>query len=73
MIPSLVEEVARLVMEEGKMKDCLKTNGLEGEFNDDHTVLQWEMTQHSILRAHRILISIYIVCKTEKGSIYTKL
>ena len=32
-------------MEEGKMKDCLKTNGLGGEFSDDHTVLQWEITQ----------------------------
>ena len=30
-------------MEEGKMKDCLKTNGLGGEFNDDHIVLQWEI------------------------------
>ena len=39
VIPWLVEEVARLVMEEGKMKDCLKTSGFGGEFNDDHTVL----------------------------------
>ena len=36
-------------MEEGKMKDCLKTNGLRGEFNDDHTVLQWIMIQLSML------------------------
>ena len=32
------------------MKDCLKTNGLGGEFSDDHTVLQWEITQLSMLQ-----------------------
>ena len=40
VIPWLVVEVARLVMEDGKMKDCLNTSGLGGEFSDDHTVLQ---------------------------------
>jgi len=40
VMPWLVVEVARLVMEDGKMKDCLNTSGLGGESSDDHTVLQ---------------------------------
>ena len=47
-------EVARLVMEDGKMKDCLKTSGLGGESSDDHTVLQGGRTIRNISTKGRL-------------------